>query len=124
MNTQTNQNSVQPTLFEAVTAAPKADRKAAADGRKQIEREAFAHQTGAFKTAFEAFFFEFIKVHKKFYFEELTETYSTKKDLPQPKIDFRCVGNFTTQMRRRGIIRQIGTASSKCRRIVPLYEVV
>jgi hypothetical protein len=122
---------IQNSLFSDIAPVQKLTRseiakKAHAD-RLELAKECFNHQDGKFKDAFKDYFDGFLRANKgrTFSFPDVTEPYSRRKDMPQPKMDFRCTGAVAIKYQKLGLIRQVSTTKDKkSKRIIPIYLIV
>jgi hypothetical protein len=95
--------------------------------RLEIAQESFERQTEIFKEKFESFLVRFLYFHKgeRFVFPDVTDAYAKRKDLPQPLVDFRCVGFLARKYKALGRIRKLKTVPDKVSgRDIPLYEIL
>jgi hypothetical protein len=123
--------TIQQTLFSniaPVRTLSKKEREAqTAAHRREIADECFAHQADAFKSAFKDYFEGFLRARKgeRFSMPDVTIPYGKRKDLPQPKLDFRCVGGMALKYIRRGQIEKVSTKpDDKTGRIIPVYRIL
>jgi hypothetical protein len=122
--------TLQTSLFDITPArilSKKEREKIEADRRLSIAQDAFEFQDERFKDAFKDYFEAFLRAHKgeRFVFPDVTLPYSRRRDLIQPKKDFRAVGAVAIKYQKLGRIKQVATTKdAKSKRIIPIYEVL
>jgi hypothetical protein len=127
MQTQSNLFGLAPLSLEEKRERRKSAEREDAQRRQSIIDKAFEHQMEIFKERFESFLVRFLDTHKgeTVVFPTITDAYARRKDLPQPRLDFRCVGFLAQKYKKLGRIRKIKTVPDKVSgRDIPLYEIL
>ena len=103
----------QPNLWEAMPT-----RKA--NPRKTAMEAAYDAASEAFKESYEALLMTFVESGRAFTAEEVTDTYRSRKDLPQPD-EWRSVGGMYQRLTHKKVIRKVGYAIRNQGNAMPVY---